>query len=245
MSHTIVRETSNEAGEKILRAKSLNSGVGILNDHTLNAMRKSFFGFFLLGAWGRWEGENKKRGEEKIEWVTEMGCDNVSFGLVSPQMMSEYEGSWKKKGRRGEPEHKTRAGGSCQVDKNIVKRVKICVGQPLCSLLQSIRCSGKHLLSWLGGSAVQSSSCTKQIPRFCLWSTGSAASCSLTFGSSLTLPHSPSACHSQSRVLLAMRIFCTSVNGLQFIPSVSAIEARECWSFHFSNTLKQPARALC
>lgn len=169
-------------------------------------------------------GREQKAGRRK-DWVSDWdGLWQCQLWSGQPaQMMSEYEGSWKKKGRRGEPEHKTRAGGSCQVDKNIVKRVKICVGQPLCSLLQSIRCSGKHLLSWLGGSAVQSSSCTKQIPRFCLWST----------------------CHSQNRVLLAMRIFCTSVNGLQFIPSVSAIEARECWSFHFSNTLKQPARALC
>lgn len=246
MSHTIVRETSNEAGEKILRAKSLNSGVGILNDHTLNAMRKSFFVFFFVRSLRPVGGREQKAGRRK-DWVSDWdGLWQCQLWSGQPaQMMSEYEGSWKKKGRRGEPEHKTRAGGSCQVDKNIVKRVKICVGQPLCSLLQSIRCSGKHLLSWLGGSAVQSSSCTKQIPRFCLWSTGSAASCSLTFGSSLTLPHSPSACHSQNRVLLAMRIFCTSVNGLQFIPSVSAIEARECWNFHFSNTLKQPARALC
>lgn len=78
MSHTIVRETSNEAGGKILRGKSLNSGVGILNSQSLNSMRKSF-----VGASGWWEGENKTQEEEKIERVTEMGCDNVSFGLVS------------------------------------------------------------------------------------------------------------------------------------------------------------------
>lgn len=78
MSHTIVRETSNEAGEKILRGKSLNSGVGIFNGQSLNSMRKSF-----VGAPGWWEGENKTQGEEKIERVTEMGCDNVSFSLVS------------------------------------------------------------------------------------------------------------------------------------------------------------------
>lgn len=52
-------------------------------------MRKSF-----VGASGWWEGENKMKGEERIERVTEMGCDNVSFGLVSlPWMMSEYDGS--------------------------------------------------------------------------------------------------------------------------------------------------------
>lgn len=43
----------------------------------LNSMRKSF-----VGALGWWEGENKTQGEEKRERVTEMDCDNVSFGLV-------------------------------------------------------------------------------------------------------------------------------------------------------------------
>lgn len=79
MSHTIVRETSNEAGEKkILRGKSLNSGAGIFNGQSLNSVRKNL----LLGASGWWEAENKTQEEEKIERVTEMGCDNVSFGLV-------------------------------------------------------------------------------------------------------------------------------------------------------------------
>lgn len=64
--------------KKILRGKSLNSGVGIFNDQSLNSMRKSF-----VGASGWWEGENKTQKEEKIERVTKMGCDNVSFGLVS------------------------------------------------------------------------------------------------------------------------------------------------------------------
>ena len=36
----------------------------------------------------------------------------------------------------------------------------------------------------------------------------------------------------------AVRTLCTSVNGLQFIPCVSAIEAWECSGFHFNYTLK-------
>lgn len=60
MSHTIVRESSNEAGEKILRGKSLNSRVGIFNSQLLNSMGKSF-----VEALGWWEGENKKTGRRK------------------------------------------------------------------------------------------------------------------------------------------------------------------------------------
>lgn len=110
MSHTIVRETSNEAGEKkILRGKSLNSGAGIFNGQSLNSVRKNL----LLGASGWWEAENKTQEEEKIERVTEMGCDNVSFGLV------RLLGWWvnmraarKKKGGRGGSERGARAGGA-------------------------------------------------------------------------------------------------------------------------------------
>lgn len=138
MSHTIVRETSNEAGEKILRAKSLNSGVGILNDHTLNSMRKSFFFFFFVTSFRPVGGREQNAGRRK-DWVSDWdGLWQCQLWSGQPaQMMSEYMGSWKKKGRRAEPEHKTRAGGGCQVDKDIVKRVKFCVGQPLCSLLVS------------------------------------------------------------------------------------------------------------
>lgn len=57
----------------ILRGKSLNSGVGIFNGQSRNS---------FVGASGWWEGENKSQAEEKTERVTEMGCDNVSFGLV-------------------------------------------------------------------------------------------------------------------------------------------------------------------
>lgn len=39
-------------------------------------------------------------------------------------------------------------------------------------------------------------------------------------------------------LLLAMRILCTSLNGLQFVPPVSAIEDGECSGFHFNCTLK-------
>lgn len=72
-------------------------------------MRKNL----LLGASGWWEAENKTQEEEKIERVTEMGCDNVSFGLV------RLLGWWvnmraarKKKGGRGGSERGARAGGA-------------------------------------------------------------------------------------------------------------------------------------
>ena len=54
------------------------SGVGIFNSESLNSKRNC-----SVEALGWWEGENKTQEEEKIERVTEMGCDNVSFGLVS------------------------------------------------------------------------------------------------------------------------------------------------------------------
>lgn len=73
--------------EKILRGKSLNSGAGVLSGESSS-----------FGAGGGEENKTQEEEEEeKIERVTEMGCDSVSFGLVkTARTMSEYEGSWRK-----------------------------------------------------------------------------------------------------------------------------------------------------
>lgn len=223
MSHTIVRETSNEAGKKILRGKSLNSRVGIFNGQSLNSLRNSF-----VGASGGWGGGGRKA--RASDWDGLRQCQLWSGQPA--QTMTEYEGSWEKKGRRG---HQNREWLEEDVLEpwSLLLHVlleKMCAGQPLCFRSLSIGSpAGPSLLTLQ--SAVHSAhglAFGLQVQKrstLCIWCSILSSVCWRT--------------NLQSIRLFLFEILCTLVNSLQFIPCVSATEAWECSGFNFNYTLKQ------